>query len=101
MRSSGALRYKQLECSGSWGAVTPSVPGSPGSVPAVYDNSQTVQDTDLVIWYIAHISSIDRVSACGPWFRLEGYRPPEPRDDDDGHHHDHDNDHDNDHDHNH
>ena len=84
-----ALRYKQLECSGSWGAVTPSVPGSPGSVPAVYDNSQTVQDTDLVIWYIAHISSIDRVSACGPWFRLEGYRPPEPRDDDDGHHHDH------------
>ena len=60
-----ALRYKQLESWGSWGAVAPSVPGSPGSVPAVYDNSQTVQDTDLVIWYIAHISSNDRVSACG------------------------------------
>jgi hypothetical protein len=92
-----ALRYKQLESWGSWGAVTPSVPGSPGSVPAVYDNSQTVQDTDLVIWYIAHISSIDRVSTCGPWFRLEGYPPPQPRDDDDGHDHDHDNDHDHNH----
>jgi len=98
-----ALRYKQVESWGSWGAVTSNVPGSPGSVPAVYDSGQTVQDTDVVIWYIAHVSSIDRVSACGPWFRLEGYPPPEPRDDDDGHehHHDNDHDHDKDHDHNH
>ena len=57
-----ALRYKPLESWASWGAVTPGLPGSPGSVPAIYDSGQTVQGTDIVVWYIAHVSSIERVA---------------------------------------
>ncbi len=96
-----ALRYKQIESWASWGAVTAAVPGSPGSVPAVYDNGETVQDADLVVWYIAHVPSIDRVSVCGPWFRLDGYPAPEPHDDDHEPDHDHDPDHDHGDDHDH
>ena len=92
-----ALRYKPLESWGSWGAVTPAIPGSPGSVPAIYDNAQTVQDTDIVVWYIAHVSSIEHVAVCGPWFRLSGYPTPEPHDGDDELDHDHDDGHDHDH----
>jgi len=87
-----ALRYSPLESWGSWGATGAGAPGSPGSVPAVYDNGQTVQSTDIVVWYIAHIPSIERVTACGPWFKLHGYPPPE-RDEEDGHDHDHGGDH--------
>jgi hypothetical protein len=87
-----ALRYKPLESWASWGAVTPGLPGSPGSVPAIYDSGQTVQGADIVVWYIAHVSSIERVAVCGPWFRLAGYPAPKPHDDDDDHDHDHDHD---------
>jgi len=67
-----ALAYKEVESWGSWGAAGPGVPGSPGSVPAVYDNDQSVQNTNVVLWYIAHIPAVERVAACGPWFALEG-----------------------------
>lgn len=80
-----ALQYKQLESWGAWGAVRPGLPGSSGSVPAIYDEEQSVQDTDIVLWYIAHVSSLDRVAACGPWFKLEGF--PEPEEEEgEGHH---------------
>lgn len=95
-----ALQYKALESWSSWGAVAPGIPGSPGSVPAIYDNAQSVQNTNLVVWYIAHISSIDRVAACGPWFSLSGFHKPEKDDDHNHDHHDHNHDHNHDHDHN-
>jgi hypothetical protein len=78
-----ALRYSALESWGSWGATGSGAPGAPGSVPAIYDNGQSVQSTDIVVWYIAHIPSVERVTACGPWFRLGAYPPPE-RDPDEG-----------------
>src|SRR5262249_54926180 len=83
-----ALKYKQIESWGSWGSAGAGAPGSPGSVPAVYDNNQSVQNTDIVVWYIAHIPSIERVAACGPWFKLVGYPPPPPHEED-GRGHDH------------
>lgn len=67
-----ALAYKPRESWGSWGATGAGVPGSPGSVPAIYDDGQSVQNTNVVLWYIAHIPAGERVSACGPWFALEG-----------------------------
>jgi hypothetical protein len=67
-----ALAYKQRESWGSWGSAGHGVPGSPGSVPAIYDNEQKVQDTNVVLWYIAHIPAVDRIVSCGPWFALEG-----------------------------
>jgi Cu2+-containing amine oxidase len=81
-----ALRYKPLESWSSWGATGAAPPGAPGSVPAIYDNDESVQHTDIVLWYIAHVSSLDRVTACGPWFALEGFPEPEEPD---GHEHDH------------
>lgn len=82
-----ALQYKQIESWNSWGAVRPGLPGSPGSVPALYAEGQSVQNTDMVLWYIAHLSSLDRVAACGPWFKLVGF--PEPGEEEGGgHHHD-------------
>jgi len=94
-----ALQYKPLESWSSWGAVTPQPPGSPGSVPAIYDNGQAVQNTNLVVWYIAHIPSVERVTACGPWFGLSGFAKPteEPDDHDDHNHDDHQHDHGDDH----
>jgi hypothetical protein len=80
-----ALKYKPIESWGSWGSAGSGAPGTPGSVPAVYDNNQTVQNTNIVLWYIAHIPAVERVSACGPWFTLAGYPPPAA--DDDHHHH--------------
>ena len=71
-----ALQYKTSESWASWGSAGRGVPGSPKSVPAIYARNQSVQDTNLVIWYIAHVSAVDRVSACGPWFRLDGYPKP-------------------------
>jgi hypothetical protein len=92
-----ALAYKPRESWGSWGGALPGVPGSPGSVPAVYEDGQSIQDTNLVLWYIAHLGSVDRVVACGPWFRLQGFPVPEPEEPDphgggghdDDHHDDH------------
>ena len=75
-----ALRYKRLESWSSWGGALEAVPGSAGSVPAIYDNGQSVQGANLVLWYIAHLGSVDGIAACGPWFGLEGY--PQPEDDD-------------------
>jgi hypothetical protein len=80
-----ALQYKPLESWSSWGAVGAGRPGSPGSVPAIYDEDQSVQNTDIVLWYIAHVSSLDRVAACGPWFKLEGF--PKPEEEEGGGHH--------------
>jgi hypothetical protein len=90
------LRYDELESWSSWGGAQKSPPGSPGSVPEIYQSGQSVQDTDLVIWYIAQITSVDRVAVCGPWFALEGFPAPvrEP-----GHEHKHD--HEDDHEHKH
>ena len=44
----------------------------------------TPRGSDLVLWYIAHISAVDRIAACGPWVKLEGY-PASPAAHD--HHH--------------
>jgi hypothetical protein len=72
-----ALQYKTRESWAAWGSAGRGVPGSPKSVPAIYAGGQSVQNTNVVIWYIAHVSAVDRVSACGPWFSLNGYpRPP-------------------------
>jgi hypothetical protein len=81
-----ALKYKAIESWGSWGATGAGVPGTPDSVPAVYDSNQSVQNTDIVVWYIAHVSAVERVSVCGPWFTLAGYPAADMHGDD---HHDH------------
>jgi hypothetical protein len=80
-----ALQYKELESWSSWGGAGSGAPGSPGSVPAVYDNNQSVQGADLVLWYIARVPSRALVSGCGPWFELRGF--PEPHVDGGGEHH--------------
>lgn len=68
-----ALRYSELENWSSWGGAQASAPGSAGSVPSIYSTGQRVQDTDIVIWYIAHVSSHDLIAACGPWLKLAGF----------------------------
>jgi hypothetical protein len=68
-----ALQYSGLEAWSSWGGAQSSPPGSPGSVPAIYDNDQSVQNTDVVLWYIAHIPSLNLITGCGPSFKLLGY----------------------------
>ena len=76
-----ALCYRRAESWASWGAAGKGAPGSLGSVPAVYADGQSVQDTNVVLWYIAHIGSVAIPAACGPAFRLDGYgapMPPEP-----------------------
>jgi hypothetical protein len=88
------LKYNELESWSSWGGALKSPPGTPGSVPEIYQTGQSVQDTDLVIWYIAEISSVERVTVCGPWFALDGYPTPPPRPEDATHQpHTHDPDH--------
>ena len=83
------LQYKQRESWSSWGRPARACPATPGSVPAVYDDNQSVQATDLVLWYIAHVSSADVIASCGPRFVLEGYpAPPVDEDDADDDHHD-------------
>jgi hypothetical protein len=67
------LQYSGLESWSSWGGAQASPPGSPGSVPSIYDNNQSVQNTDIVLWYISHMSSRDLVASCGPWLRLLGF----------------------------
>lgn len=74
------LAYSDLEGWSSAGGAAEAVPGSPGSVPAVYDNNESVQDTDVVLWYIAHVPSTELPRACGPWFGLGGYPEPPPSD---------------------
>ena len=81
-----ALRYKTPEAWGSWGGVQGNAPGSPGSVPAIYDDGQSVQHADIVLWYIAHVGADDRVHACGPWFALDGFPPPKHEAAGDHHH---------------
>jgi hypothetical protein len=68
-----ALRYSALEAGSSWGGVDSAPPGSPGSVPAIFDNNQSVQNTDVVLWYIAHIPSADLITGCGPSLKLVGF----------------------------
>jgi hypothetical protein len=81
-----ALAYKDVEGWSAAGGAGDGVPGSPGSVPAVYDDNQPVQDADVVLWYIAHVPSTDLPRACGPWFALQGYPAP-PAEPDAGNHH--------------
>jgi hypothetical protein len=73
-----ALRYRRSESWASWGAAGQGAPGSPGSVPAVYADGGSVQGTNVVLWYIAHVGSVAIPAACGPAFRLDGYGAPEP-----------------------
>jgi len=76
-----ALRYKQSESWASFGSSGEGIPGQPGSVPAIYADGQGVQNTNVVLWYIAHLPSQALPSACGPWFALAGYPavpPPMP-----------------------
>jgi hypothetical protein len=68
-----AFQYSSLEAWTSWGGVQSAPPGSPGSVPAVYDNNQSVQNTDVVLWYIAHIPSANLITGCGPSLKLLGF----------------------------
>jgi hypothetical protein len=84
-----ALRYRRAEAWASWGAAGQGAPGSPDSVPAIYADDQSVQDTNVVLWYIAHVGSVAIPAACGPAFRLDGYGAPvlsEPPMHDTGHH---------------
>ncbi len=67
------LRYSLAESWASWGGVQSAPPGAPGSVPAVYATGQSIQNTDVLIWYLAHVSSGDLVTACGPWLKLAGF----------------------------
>ena len=82
-----ALAYKEVEGWSAAGGTGEGPPGSPGSVPAVYDTNESVQDADVVLWYIAHVPSTELPRACGPWFALNGYPEPEPDEEDDDHHH--------------
>jgi hypothetical protein len=91
-----ALRYKRVESWSAWGAAGAGVPGTPGSVPAVYDDGESIDGANIVLWYIAHIPARDRIAACGPWLRLDGY-PASKEPPDHNHDHDHDDDHDHDH----
>jgi len=77
-----ALTYKDVEGWSAAGGAGEGIPGSPGSVPAVYDNNESVQDTDVVLWYIAHVPSSELPRACGPWFALDGYPEAPPSMDD-------------------
>ena len=81
-----ALAYSDVEGWSAAGGAGDGVPGSPGSVPALYDNNQPVQDADVVLWYIAHVPSAELPRACGPWFALDGYPEPPHTEDDDNHH---------------
>lgn len=67
------LQYSSSEDWRSWGGTQAGAPGSPGSVPAIYANDQSIQNTNLVVWYIAHVPSRDLVACCGPWFKLMGF----------------------------
>ena len=84
-----SLWYTEIESWSSWGGTGANPPGSPGCVPAIYDSGDSVQDNDIVLWYIAHISSLHRVTACGRWFKLEGFPEPEYEPGDHDHTHDH------------
>ena len=68
-----ALAYSSAEAWGAWGGAQPSAPGSAGSVPAIYATGESVQNSDVVLWYIAHVSSRDLIAACGPWLKLVGF----------------------------
>ena len=81
-----ALRYDDLENWNSWGGAQQSPPGSPGSVPAIYQTGQSLQETDVVVWYIATVSAVDRIAVCGPWFALEGFPQPIKESTQNGHH---------------
>lgn len=81
-----ALAYKEVEGWSAAGGAGEGTPGSPGSVPAVYDTNEKVQDADVVLWYIAHVPSTELPRACGPWLSLTGYPEPPPAEADDHHH---------------
>lgn len=84
------LQYSDVENWSSWGGAQAAPPGSAGSVPSVYAGGQSVQETDLVVWYIAHVSSRHLPATCGPWFKLEGYGPVELGEEEHNHDDDHD-----------
>ena len=73
-----ALRYKRSESWASFGSSGSGIPGQPGSVPAIYASGESVQEGNVVVWYIAHLSSLALPTACGPWFSLHGYPAAPP-----------------------
>lgn len=81
-----ALRYRRAESWSAFGGAQAGPPGSPNSVPAVYATGESVKQTDVVLWYIAHIPSGDLPRACGPWLHLHGFPPP-PEEEGANHHH--------------
>ena len=81
-----ALSYKDVEGWSAAGGADEGIPGTRGSVPAVYDNNESVQDADVVLWYLAHVPSAELPRACGPWFALSGYPEPPPMEEDEDHH---------------
>jgi hypothetical protein len=80
-----ALAYKDVEGWSAVGGAGAAAPGSPGSIPAAYDNNESVQEADVVLWYIAHVPSTELPRACGPWFALDGYPEPPPGEEDEHH----------------
>lgn len=80
------LQYSDVEHWSSWGGTQSAVPGTAGSVPAVYATGQSVQDTDLVLWYLAHVSSRDIPTTCGPRLKVEGFEE-QPAAGEPAHHH--------------
>jgi hypothetical protein len=83
------LRYRSAERWGSWGGAQATPPGSPGSVPAIYADGQGVVATDIVVWYIAHVSSRDLVATCGPSFQLAGFGEEDAEEGHEDHDHHH------------
>jgi hypothetical protein len=67
------LRYRAEEAAAAIGGVQAQPPGSAGGVPAMFAGDESVQDADLVLWYLAVRPSTPAVAACGPWITLHGY----------------------------
>ena len=67
------IRYSLTETAGAMGNVQSTPPGDDDSVPAVFASGQSVQNADIVIWYIAKRLSLPPVVGCGPRITLSGY----------------------------
>lgn len=67
------LRYRPEEAAAAIGGVQVAPPGADGSVPTIFAGDESVQDTDLVVWYLAARPASPPVVACGPWLKLDGY----------------------------
>lgn len=68
-----AVRYRPEESFGALGVIQPGAPGTAGSVPVVYVGDESLQDSDVVLWYVAQVNAMPYVVTCGPWLGLQGY----------------------------